>query len=301
MRSLIGIAVLFSGSLLVASACSDSGDGDGGGGSGDKSSSGSDCEKLCERAESIDCAESDCVDECETELPSCDAEFRDVVSCSADAETVGCVNGKIAADGCDSENAALLECLTTGSGGSGAGGAPTGTTCEKLCGKASDAGCEPADCVAQCDTMLPKCDAEFDAFNTCVANTGSVTCAPDGDPEVSGCDAEEQAMSDCLLGGGGSCYEGHGDCDPLSAGSCGGGQGCYLTDQNDFACFSPGPTGVGGACRFADDCGPDLVCAEDSQGTARCHSWCCDDNDCGGASCVSYGAAGTIDVKLCAQ
>ena len=46
---------------------------------------------------------------------------------------------------------------------------------------------------------------------------------------------------------------------------------------------------------------PDLVCAEDSQGTARCHAWCCDDNDCGGASCVSYGAAGTIEVKLCAQ
>jgi hypothetical protein len=311
MRASIKLLLLagIGSSLALFGACSSDG-GDGGDGSG-ANSGGSDCEKLCARAEKINCGGEDCVEECETELPKCDAEFDELVSCNANAEALYCGEGLLG-DGCEDEDADFRQCLLSGAGGAGSGGAgsgasgsggsPGGTDCEKLCGKAANAGCEPANCTTQCETALPKCDAEFDTYNTCAANTGTITCGSDGKPDIAGCDTEGMALQDCLLGGGESCYDGQGACDPTVAGSCGAGMTCDF-GQTGYACYTDGTVGANQPCTSPDDCGDNTTCAETSGGASMCLAFCCDDTDCvSGGTCTSYGNSPAGDpVSLCAN
>lgn len=312
MRASIKLLLLASlgSSLAMFNACSsDSGGGGNGGNSG-----GSDCERLCDRMNDLECTDEDCVDDCEAELPKCDAEFRDFVSCSADAQVFTCGLGQFGGDGCEDEQTEFSECLNSGNTG-GAGGGPSGpggagpgpgpggggpgTDCEKLCDKAATAGCEPTDCVNQCGMQLPKCDAEFDAFNTCAANSGTITCA-NGKPDVAGCDTEETAFTDCLLGGGGSCYENQGECDPTVANSCAGGQTCDF-GQAGYVCYPDGTKGPLEPCASAEECGDNTTCAQTNGGNT-CLAFCCDDTDCvAGGTCTDYGTAPSGEpVKLCA-
>jgi hypothetical protein len=306
MRASIKLLLLASvaSSLALLGACSsdDSGDGGDGGNGG-----GSDCAKLCARAEKIDCGGDDCVEDCEAELPKCDDEFRALVSCNANAAALYCGDGLLG-DGCEDEDADFEQCLLSGAGGAGSGGSgpggsgggPGGTDCDKLCGKAAAAGCEPADCATQCETALPKCDAEFDAYNTCAANSGTITCGADGKPDVAGCDTQGMALQDCLLGTGGSCYDGQGACDPTVSGSCGAGMTCDF-GQSGYTCYADGPVGANQPCATPDDCGDNTTCAEVSGGSTTCLAFCCDDTDCvAGGSCTDYGTSPSGDpVKLC--
>lgn len=308
MRKYCAFLLAVATAALVFNGCSDD-ESDG------TAPSESKCEKLCSRAGTIDCASSTCVADCEKDLTKCNAEYEASIACAADASAVGCVNGKITVDECDTEQGKLTECLlgggAGGSGGSGTGGSGvggsgggSGSDCGAVCAKSKAAGCEPANCVAECEKPLEPCDAEYDAAIACGADKGTITCV-DGKPDTAGCDAEETALFACLQGGGDSCYANHGDCDPLGAETCDAnmGLGCYLANDNTFACFPAGGAQPGVECVGADDCATNLICAEATPGGAtKCLNWCCDQTDCtAGTTCTPYTTVGTIEVKLCAE
>jgi hypothetical protein len=94
-------------------------------------------------------------------------------------------------------NAGTAGSPTAGSGGGGLMGDPG---CEASCAKIVEAGCDVFQglCVADCETLLGPCDPELDAYNFCVADTGTVSCAT-GMPEITGCDMETAALDECLV------------------------------------------------------------------------------------------------------
>lgn len=95
---------------------------------------------------------------------------------------------------------------------------------------------------------------------------------------------------------GGWCYDGDGECNPLS-GSCEPGEACDIADDFQFHCFpAPNDVPVGGSCDPVDGpfCVPGATCLEGS-----CAAYCCQDNDCLGNLCASAGTAGTVEIFVC--
>ncbi|XYH92794.1 hypothetical protein ACMHYB_33615 [Sorangium sp. So ce1128] len=193
---------------------------------------------------------------------------------------------------------ALTQCLLSGAGGAGGNGQePVGTDCEKLCAKSKSAGCEPTDCIANCESSLEACDAEFDAVTACGVSTGSITCNGNK-PKVEGCDTETTAFLACVTGEGESCYAGQGQCDPRDPASCPAGEACDIGEDGQLSCFPPpNDVPIGGSCSIANGpyCVPGSRCGPDD----RCQKWCCSDADCGGTSCVTVATDDNVTIRLC--
>lgn len=316
LRTLIAVAA-FSG-LAAQVACS----AEQVGGSGAGTPTGSDCEQVCERAAGIDCADKmceltgegscdadDCVETCEGPQERCSDEVAAAIACMTEGD-VAC-GATLGSFECESEVAALEECKAGGGeGGGGAGGAGStgssstastgtgspGSSCEAYCAKAASAGCEPANCVATCETPQTQCDAEFDAIIACAAATGTVTCDA-GQPDVGGCEAQLTAYLECASGSGTSCYEGAGDCDPTDPTSCGGGEACDLSQDGGFVCFPPpNDAAIGAPCDPAAGpyCAHGGTCVD-----GTCAKVCCSDTECGGGTCTDLGPVGNITLKVC--
>ncbi len=271
-------------SVALIGACSSGGSGSGG--NPNQLGSETPCQKLCRRAGEADpvCAPSDCVTKCDTPLPSCDSEYRAVVSCMANSELLACETNTakpVPLSGCDAENSALTTCLTTGTGGTGGSGGTGGV------GGASGSGgsggsvgpCDAtsASCVAcgseTCDSPEACCWGDTPSCGASGSCTTKIESSCDGNEDCTG----GQCCVSFLVTQDGSASSGSAVC------SAGGGSVC---------CSGQGGPGCAGdktveACVCAKDdycCSTDwdLQCADEVSkfGCATCAAGC----DLGNAS-----------------
>lgn len=194
-----------------------------------------------------------------------------------------------------------------GGGGTGGGGA-AGQGCEGVCAKVVAANCPDdtqAACMTECNALVTNtpasCTTELDALLAC-QNTSQVACV-DGSAKVSGCDTQGTAYLTCVQGGGGGeCYDGHGDCNPMKNTCTTAGTACKLAQDELFHCFDPpNSLAVGAACDNANDqnCVHGAVCVG-APPNATCIALCCEQTDCTAGSCQELLNLGSWSVKGCA-
>lgn len=169
------------------------------------------CETVCRRSGEAEaaCAPDDCVETCETPLPTCDAENRAYTECLAGAQLLGCLNHSVptALGECDVQQNALQSCLI-GNASSGAeessdGGGEDGESSDDG-SEAEDSGgaessstgdpgpCDPlaADCVAcgdaSCDAPMACCWGDAPACGTADACATGPSASCDGNEDCAG-------------------------------------------------------------------------------------------------------------------
>ncbi|MCA9596494.1 MAG: hypothetical protein KC776_24430 [Myxococcales bacterium] len=172
-----------------------------------------------------------------------------------------------------------------GSGGSGGGSsAICGQSCDSLAAANCPADPGHAACVSQCEAQrqgAPQCIAQYDAFLGCLLG-GQATCDTNGTPTVNVtpglCDAQNQAYNTCVSGSGGSGGIGGG------SGGIGGGSGGIGGSTGGFG----GTGATGGSGGTTNGCQNDYFgknCFDLTTGNATCDSCaqesCCTDlNTC---------------------
>lgn len=198
------------------------------------------CQTVCRRVGEAEaaCAPADCVETCETPLPSCDAENRAYIECLAGAQLLGCLNHSepTALGECDAQQSDLEACLTSMPGSSSGGPGPMDDGDDETTDgpetSGSDSGddesgsesgpigpCDPldAECVgcgdATCDAPLECCWSDAPACEAAGGCVAAPTAACDGaedcnggqccvDLSVSGTDARVNAGAAVCVGGG---------------------------------------------------------------------------------------------------
>jgi hypothetical protein len=218
------IRTAFIGLALFITACKEDGVGN-----------ESPCQKVCRRVGEAEaaCAPATCVEDCEAELPACDAENRAYVACLADAQLLGCLDHSepVALGECEAQQSELSTCLENDEGsessesGDESTSAPedssgSASASEEGSGGSEESGsgpCDPlaADCVACgeascgetcCWSDAPTCAASCEAVPSSTCD-GAEDCAGAQccvEMSVSGTDATVDAGTATCTGEGGS-------------------------------------------------------------------------------------------------
>ena len=161
------------------------------------------CSLYCQGIALADCENGpdsfkDCLSGCNKAKVACGAQFTAAAECVGTDLDFNCVDGAAVAKGCETEQAALLECSS---------GSEPETYCDAACVAVVAASCangpkDVAECVVGCKGAAEgPCAAEQEAVVSCAGNDVQtyVCLDPSGFPVPEGCEDVGTALQSCLF------------------------------------------------------------------------------------------------------
>ena len=131
-----------------------------------------------------------CLTGCAALVAACGTDFDALATCAGDSPTIVCdASGMPVAEGCETQQAALLGCIA---------GGPCGSYCEQAVLEGCAMGPATfADCSANCRASELLCATEFDALSTCAGDTFTVECDSLDRVSITDCATEFDALMQC--------------------------------------------------------------------------------------------------------